>query len=163
MRCGHDGIAFLSGNHVRRDRAALHVEDVRRVFLHVVKEAQRCAQRARLIHQDADAQVHLEEGEAHLQPLFERKPHRVAGIVLAVSVGVTVDTDLVTILAAQQLPDRHAPCLARQIPQGDLHTRDTAALAGMAAELLDLVHDLVDIAGVFAQQAAFQHQRIGFA
>ena len=53
--------------------------------------------------------------------------------------------------------------LACQIPQGNLNAGNTAALAGMEAELLDFMEQPVDVAGIFAGQSAFQHCGIGFA
>ena len=66
-------------------------------------------------------------------------------------------------LAAQQLIHGNTVCLAGQIPQSDLNTGDAAALTGMAAELLDLTEDLIHITGIFANDSALEHQRIGLA
>ena len=160
MRRRHQLIAALVAHHVPRHRAALHVQYVRGVFLHVVQKAQRRGQRARLVHQKADAQIHLEERKAALHALFERPAH-VAARVAALDVRIAVDADLIAEFAAQQLIQRHAVRLARQIPERHLDRRDAAALPGGAAELLDLVEDLVHVAGIFAEDAAFEHQRVG--
>ena len=81
----------------------------------------------------------------------------------AVGVGVAVAADAVAELAAEKLPDRHAPGLAREVPAGDLDAADAARLAGVAAELLDAAEDLLDVAGVLAEDAALQHGRVGAA
>ena len=50
-----------------------------------------------------------------------------------------------------------------EVPERDFNGRDTAALPAMAAELLDAAEQPVDVAGILAEQAALQHQRIGSA
>lgn len=83
--------------------------------------------------------------------------------VFAIHVRITIDTYLVTELTAEQLIQRHAIRLASQIPQCDLNAGYPAALPGRAAELLELTEDTIHIAGVFAEKAALEHQRIGLA
>ena len=85
------------------------------------------------------------------------------GAARLVGVGVAIDAHLVAELAAQHLVDRHAIGLAGEVPERDLDRRDAAALPAVAAELLDAAEQPVDVAGVFAEQPALQHQRIGGA
>ena len=77
--------------------------------------------------------------------------------------GAVIDAHLVAELAAQHLVDGNAISLAGQVPQGDLDGRDATTLPTMAAKLLDAPEQSIDVAGVFAQQAALEHQRIGGA
>ena len=129
------------------------------VLLH---EAQRGADGVRLVPELADAEVHLEEGKTHLHALLQRLAHGLTG-VLAAHVGIAIDADLVAELAAQHLVDGHAIGFARDIPEGQLDATDAAGLASMMAELLDAAEDLVDVAGVLAQDAALEHQGIALA
>jgi hypothetical protein len=76
---------------------------------------------------------------------------------------VRVEPHVIAELAAQHLPARHAPRLARQIHQRHLDAADTAGLPGVVAELLDLAEDLVDVARVLAEDPALEDQRIGLA
>ena len=55
------------------------------------------------------------------------------------------------------------PSLAGQIHQRHLDAAHAAGLPRVAAELLDLAEDLVDVAGVLAEDAALEHQRVGLA
>ena len=108
------------------------------------------------------AQIHLEKSEAHVQPFFQGKAHIVTGMT-ALYVRIAVHANFIPEFAAQQLVQRHAIGFARQIPQGDLNAADAAALPGMPAELLNLAENLIYIAGIFAQNAALEHQSIGLA
>ena len=162
VRGGDYLIALLVLHHVRGDTAALRVEDMGGVLLHVVNEAERGVDGAGLVKQQADAEVHLEEGEAHVHALLERKTHVVPG-VLAVNIGIGIDAYLVAVLAAEHLVKRHAVCLTRKVPQRDLDTGHAAALTGVPAELLYFVEDLIDIAGVLADDAALEHEGVGLA
>jgi hypothetical protein len=128
----------------------------------LVDEPERRAQRPRHVAQQADAHVHLEEGEPHLHALLERLAHGRAGVPAA-HIGVAVDADLVAELAAEHLVDGHPIGLAGQVPEGELYGADAAALPGVVAELLDAPKDLVDLAGVLAEDAALEHQRVLFA
>ena len=122
----------------------------------------RARERAGHVAQQADAHVHLEEGEAHLHALLERLAHRLAGVA-AMHVGVAVDAHLVAELAAQHRVDGHAVGLAGQVPQRHLDAAHAAALARVVAELLDPAKDLVHVARVLAQDAALEHQGIALA
>ena len=106
-----------------------------------------------------DAQVHLEKGKAVVHPFLERFAHRRAG-GLVDDVRIAVHADLVAESAAKHLIDGHAVRFAGQIPQRDLDPAHAAPLTGMAAELLDAAKQLVDVAGVLAQQPAFGDLRV---
>ena len=162
VRGGDYLIALLMLHHVRGDAAALRVEDMGGVLFHVVNKAERGVDGSGLVKQQADAEVHLEEGEAHVHTLLECKTHVVPG-VLAVNIGIGIDAYLVTVLAAEHLVKRYAVCLARKIPQRNLDTGHTAALTGVPAELLYFVEDLIDVAGVLANDAALEHECVGLA
>src|ERR1035441_9468950 len=77
--------------------------------------------------------------------------------------GVAIEAHTVAHLAAQHLPDGHAPGLARQIPAGYLDPGNTTAIATKPAVLLDLAEYLRHIARVHADNAALQHQTVRFA
>ena len=160
--CVDDRVALLVPDHIRRHRAALDVQDMGRVALHILDEPEGSVDGPRLIHQQADAQIHFKEGEAHLHPLFERQAHVVPGM-LPVHVRIAVYADAVPETAAQELIHRDAVRLPRQVPQGDLDAGYAAALPRMPAELLDLAENAVHIAGVFPQDAALEHQGVCFA
>ena len=162
MGCRHDLIAFLRLHHIRRHAPALHIQYVRGVRFHLLDIAQGSVDRPRLIQQQPDAQIHLQECKAHLHAFFQRQPHVVAGVP-SVHIRVAVQTHLIPEFSAQKLVHRHAVSLARQIPQGDLNAGHAAALPGRPAELLDLVKDPIHVAGIFSQQPAFEHQGIGLA
>ena len=76
---------------------------------------------------------------------------------------VGIEPDAIAELAAEHLPARHAPGLAGQVHHGHLDAAHAAGLPRVAAELLDLAEDLVDVAGVLAEDAALEHQRVGLA
>ena len=124
--------------------------------IHLLHEPQRRADRAGHVPEDPEAQVHLQEGEAHGHAGPQRPAHLQAGM-LSFHVGIAVDADPVAVFPAQHLVHRHAVRLAGQVPQGDLHPADAAALPGRAAELFDAAEQLLHIAGVLAQEAALQH------
>ena len=132
------------------------------VFLHILQHTEGGVQTARLVVQQLNAEIHFDDGEAHIDALLNGAAHVGAG-VLAVHVGVAVNAHLVAEFAAQHLPQRDAPRLAGQIPQRDLDAADAAALTGGAAKLTNAAEELIDIAGIFADQTGFEHQRIGCA
>src|ERR1017187_1330731 len=74
--------------------------------------------------------------------------------------GVGVASDLVPELAAQHLVDGNVVGLSSQVPKRHLDGADAAALARLAAELLDLAKKFVDVAGVLAQQPALEQERV---
>ena len=131
-----------------------------RPLLHV---ADGIVQHALLAGQKTDAQVHLQQRVAALQALFQRKAHRLAlGTVFGhVRVRVAVDAHLVPELAAEHVVHGDAIRLSRQVPEGDLDAAHAATLPAVEAELLDPAEDFVDVAGVFAQYTALEHERVG--
>ena len=92
---------------------------------------------------------------------FSRLP--VSRAARLAGVGVAIHAHAVAELAAEHLVDRHAVGLAGKVPQRDLDRRDAAALAAVAAELLDAPEEPVDVARVLAEEPALQHQREGLA
>jgi len=124
------------------------------------RESLRGAEATGLIHQQFDAEIHFEIGEALRFAFFEGSSH-VASATFGI--GVAIDADRVSELAAEELPHRHAPRLAREIPKRDFDAAHATRLARVAAKLLDAAEDLFDIAGVFAEDTAFEHGRIGAA
>jgi hypothetical protein len=74
--------------------------------------------------------------------------------------GVRVAPDAIAELAAEHLIDRHVVSLTREIPQGHLDAAHAATLARVAAELLDLPEQPVDVARILVQQPALEHQRV---
>ena len=110
--------------------------------------------------EQVDAEVHLEPRE----PLFLARLQALAvdlGIVRLGGVGVAAD--LVAELAAEHLPHRYSVGLPGQVPQRHLDAAHASALPSVEAELFDLAENLVHVAGVLAEQAALQHQRVGLA
>src|ERR1035441_2750522 len=77
--------------------------------------------------------------------------------------GVAIEAYAVAHLAAQHLPDGHAPGLAGQVPAGYLDAGDTAAIAAKSAMLLDFAEYLRHIARVHSDDAALQHQAVRLA
>ena len=129
-------------------------------LVHLFQESEGEAERAGLVLDQADADIHLQEGKAMFHALLERVAH-LGAVGLAAHVGIAVDADFVAELAAQHLVNGHAEGLAGQIPERHLDAAHPAALAGVPAKLLDAAEELVDVAGIFTQEQAFQHQGIG--
>src|ERR1039458_9880436 len=103
-----------------------------------------------------DSQVHLEPGESHdFLALF---------LALRVDFGilrfgrVAVNANLIAELSAQHLVNRNAVDLADDVPQRHLHGGYSARLTPVAAELLDLLPQVVQSEGVLSHQAALQKQ-----
>ena len=119
--------------------------------------AQRLAEHSRLALEQLDAEVLLEVSDAAVHPRLELQA-LLLGIVAMGRVGV--EPDAVAELAAEHLPARHAPRLPGQVHARHLDPAHAAGLPSVAAELLDLPKDLVDVAGVLAEDAALQHQRV---
>jgi hypothetical protein len=117
-------------------------------------------QRAGHVAQQADAEILLQVGDAAVHALQEP-----ARLLLRVGrlVGVGVEPDAVAELAAEHLPRRHAPRLAREIHERHLDPAHAAGLPRVPAELLDLPEHLVDVAGVLAEHAALEEERVGLA
>ena len=116
-------------------------------------------EQARCIDKDARCEVELDEGKAHFPAA--QHPLRIAlgcGSFWRGCVGV--HAHLVTILAAQELPAGHAIDLTHQVPQRNLQTGDAAALTTPVSKGLDGAEDHVYVAGVLAQEHAFELQRV---
>ncbi len=126
----------------------------------LIQEADRRAQAAFNVPELVDAKVHLEHGVAVLLNAHLQGFAHVQTRVLAVDVGIAVHADLVAELAAQHLIDRNAVGLARDIPQRKLHTANAARLTGLTAVLLDAAENLIDVAGVFANEETLEHLRV---
>ena len=126
-----------------------------------VEHAGRRADGARHVHDLREAEVHLEEGVAERHALLQA----LAGLGAArlARVGVAIHAHAVAEFSAEHLVDRNPIGLAGEVPERDLDRRDAAALAAVAAELLDPPEQPVDVAGVLAEQPALQHQGEGGA
>src|SRR5574344_129296 len=154
---GVEEVVRLAAHDARIDRAVGRLHDVLHLPL-VVEEAERRDERVLDVHQKLDAEVHLEEGEAHLHAFDERLAH-VASAALGVRVAVAADA--VAPFSAEKLPHGKPPRLAAEVPARELDRADAAGLARVAAELLDAAEDLLDVAGVLAENAGLQHRRVG--
>ena len=106
------------------------------------------------------AQVHLEEGEAHLLPAFELLGEDLGVLAL---VGIAVDADLVAVLGADQPPGRHAVDLAGDIVQRHIDRAVAAAHALLVGEVANAVERRFDGERVPAHQVRLEHQRGAFA
>ena len=153
-------VVGLAAHGARVDGAVRGGEDGLLVLAHLLQEAAGGAEGAGDVHEELDAEVHLEEGVALRDALLEGESHVAAA---AFAVGVAVDADFVAEFAAEHLPDGDAPGLAGEVPAGDFEGADAAGLSGVAAELLESAEDFFDIAGVFAEDAAFEHGGVGSA
>ena len=89
----------------------------------------------------------------HVKPIamrsFARRPYSFGIQRLG---GVGVDADRVAPLAAQHLVDGNVVDLARNIPQRHLHRAHAACLARAAAELGDLLKEIVDAERILAER-----------
>ena len=100
--------------------------------------------------EQADPDIHLQELEAvfhaPLQPLAHDRAirHRV---------GIAIDQHLVAEFPASQLIGGNAIGFTGEIEKSHLDAADATAMPPVKAELLDLAEDLVDIAGILADQA----------
>ena len=149
----------LAAHRARVDGAVRRLDHVLHL-LHVVEVAERRDEGVLDVHQELNAEIHLEEREAHLHPRLEGLAHVASA---ALRVGVAVAADLVAPLAAEELPHGHAPRLAADVPARELHRAHAAGLARVAAELLDAAEHLLHVARVLAEDAALQHRRVGAA
>ena len=130
------------------------------VFPHFLKKTERCGKGSGDIHQKLDAEVHFQKSIALRHAVFESFAHIAPA---AFGVGVAVDADSVTELPAEELPYGDAPRLARDVPQRNFDSADAARLPRVSAELFDAAENFLDVAGIFAQDAAFEHCRISAA
>ena len=126
-------------------------------LLHVVEIAQRSYESILYSHQKFDAKIHLQEGEAHRHAFLKSLAHIASA---AFGIRIAIAADFVAPFAAQELPYGYAPCLAADIPARELNSADAARLARITAELLYAAENLLDIAGVFAENAALEHRSI---
>jgi hypothetical protein len=110
--------------------------------------------------QQVDAEVLLQERDPPVHPLFQ-PPSLLLRIVGFGRVGV--QPDAIAEAPAEHLPRGHTPGLARQIHAGHFDAADAAGLTGRPAELFDLAEHHVDVAGVLAEQAALEEERVGVA
>src|SRR5471032_2855207 len=122
--------------------------------------ARRIGEGARHILDEVDSQIHLQPGEALL--LAQAQPLSVDLRVVRFG-GVGVASDAVAELAAEHLVHGYVVDLAGDIPHRHFDGADAAALPRRAAELLDPAENLVHVAGVFIEDAAFQHERVVLA
>ena len=122
----------------------------------VLDQPQRRVQRTGLVIEQFDPEIHLEEREALLHPLFEREPHIVPG-VFAVHVGIAVDTHLVAPFTAEQLVDGDSVELTDNVPERNLDAGHAAALAGVTAELFNPIEDFLDVQRIFTDDSGFEH------
>ncbi len=104
-----------------------------------------------------DAYVHFEHGIAPRDALLELFAHRhTIGFVG----GIAVHAHAVAVLTTGEGKGGYAIGFAGQVHQGHFDTGHAATLATVMAELLDFAEQTIDVAGIFAQQAAFEHQSV---
>ena len=110
--------------------------------------------------QQADADIHLEEFEAVVHAALEALAHFSA---VGDRVGIAINQHFVAEFAAGQLVGWHTVGFAGQVEERHFDAADAAALPPVEAKLFDRAKELVYIAGVLAQQARFEQQRVGRA
>ena len=115
-------------------------------------------ERAGDVLDEIDAEVHFEPGEALLFALLQALAVYLRVVRFG---GVGVAADLIAKFAAEHLVNGDVVGFSGQIPEGHFDGADASALARMKAKLFDFAENFVDIAGVFAQNAALQHERVG--
>ena len=157
---GVEEVVGLAAHRPRIDRAVRRGENGLLVLAHLFQEAERSGETPLLFHQKFDPEIHFEEGVPLLHPIDQRPAHVAPA---ALGVGVAVDPDPIAELPAQQLPDRNTPRLAGEVPQRNFNTADAPRLPGRPAELFDPAENLVDVAGIFAENAALEHRGVGTA
>jgi hypothetical protein len=116
----------------------------------------------RILHADQrlNADIHFEHGEAARHAVLEFVAHGLAGRFIG---RVTIDTDGVAEFTARQDIGRNTVGLACQVHQRHLDAAHAPALPRMMTELFDLAKDFIHIAGILADQPAFEHQCVCFA
>ena len=124
----------------------------------MIEVARGRGERAGHVHQKLDAEVHLEERVALRDARLEGLAHVASA---ALGVGVAVNAHAVAELAAEELPHRHTPKLARDVPAGELDRAHAAGLARVAAELADTAEHLLHVERVLAEDAALEHGGVG--
>ena len=159
VRNGKDLIIFTS--HQRAvNRSRLMLNCLGGILLHILNHSERRVQASRLIVKKLYSKIHFYDGKAHVNAFLNGFSHIGTG-VLAIHVGITVNSYLITEFSAKHLPKRNAPRLSCQVPQSDLNSRNTASLSGGAAKLLDSAKEFVHVARIFTHKARFQHQSVG--
>jgi len=132
--------------------------DIPLTILVILVFGRRADQRARRPVEEARRQVELDEGEAHGPAL-----HHDLDIALRRLVArrrrVAIEADLVAIFAAEQLVAGDAIDLADEIHQRDLDGADAAGLAAVAAIALDRLEEVIDVAGILADQEMLEAKR----
>ncbi len=91
-----------------------------RIGLELLKEACRGIQTPRLIVEQLNAKIHLKKGEAILHAALQCHAHIVSR-VLAIHIGIAVNTHTVAIFTAKQLVHGNIVKLADDIKKRDLH------------------------------------------
>src|SRR3954454_7010053 len=117
-------------------------------------------QRAGDLAQQPDPEVLLQKRDASIHSGLEHVPLFLRGIALR---RVGIEPDSIAGLAAEHLPARYAPGFAGEIHHRHLDAAYASGLACWGAELFDLAKDLVDVAGVLAENAALEEQCVGLA
>src|SRR5262245_11686044 len=129
-------------------------------------------ERAGDVAQQADTEILLQKRDALIHSRFKAFAcHRAVGMSVLLEQllagsgfrRVGIEAHLVAEFAAQHLKGRNAVSLARQVPQGHLNAAYAAGLARRRAELFNLAENLVHVAGVFAEDARLEHQRVNLA
>src|SRR5579864_3979589 len=117
---------------------------------------------ARSVGDHLDAQIHLEPSETHDFLAFLHAL-RVDFRIFRLS-GVGIDANLVAELAAAyQRVHGSVVNFSRNIPQRHFDSADSAALARVSAELLDLAENFVELQRILAQNPALKKQGISGA
>ena len=130
------------------------------VFAHFFQKSQRSGKRTRHIHQEFDPQIHFQESITLFHAVGKGFAHITAA---AFRIGIAINTDLIAVFTAEQLPHRNTPRFTRDIPHGNFQTAHTACLTGITAELFDPAEDLFHITGIFSEDTAFEHGGISTA
>src|SRR5262249_7504810 len=107
-----------------------------------------------------DPHVHFEEREPHLEPCLHSP--RILGSV-ARNRGISIEPHPVAVSTSEHLINGDLERLPGEVPERHLHAANAAALAAVVAELLDLLEQALDVAGVLAQKPALEHERIARA
>src|SRR5262245_47787651 len=97
-------------------------------------ETKRSSDQAPFAFEEVDAQVHLEERVAEVEPGLHSA--RVLGTV-ARDGGIGIEPDPVAVATSEHLVHRDLERLAGKVPESHLHAADTAALPAVETELFD--------------------------
>ena len=111
----------------------------------------------RLVGEHPNAEVHFHERVARVAPFG----HVLSELLVVFTLRrISVEPDIVAVFATQQLINRHVIGFPGEVPQGHLNATDAPGRPALPAKLLDLLENLLHVARIFAQQPAFQHQRV---